>query len=142
MTLYTQIQTLLIFSLINLAGLATDATAQKAENQPFVYGCGTGCRVTAVRISEVETIRLADGSVANTALFETEQVRNYGTPQSYVAFTGTPRHFAICSTRRVGANSGDDFIPNPDWWVQLQGDRSNYTTVSGARGYYFDQLCP
>lgn len=90
----------------------------------------------------VKTIRLADGSVANTALFTIEQVRDYDTPQSYVAFTGTPRYFAICSTGRVGANSGDDFVPNPDWWVQLQGNHSDYATVSGGRVHYFNQLCP
>lgn len=142
MTLYIQLKTGVIFSLISLVGLATNAIAQNSNNKSFVYSCGAGCRITAVRISDVETIRLADGSVANTALFTAEQVRDYGTPQSYVAFTGTARYFAICSTKRVGANNGDDFVPNPDWWVQLQGDNSDYKTVSGGRVHYFNELCP
>ncbi|MCT7973696.1 hypothetical protein [Laspinema olomoucense] len=141
MALYIQLKTGLIFGLISLVGLATNAIAQSSNNESFVYSCGTGCRITAVRSSEIETIRLADGSVANTALFTAEQVRNYGTAESYVAFTGMPRYFAICSTKRVGANNGDDFVPNPDWWVQLQGDDSDYKTVSGGRVHYFNQLC-
>lgn len=143
---YIQLKTSLLFTFISLAGLAMATTAiaqaQSSNNEPFVYGCGTGCRVRAVRISDVETIRLSDGSVANTALFEFEQFRNYDTPEAYVAFAGASRHFAICSTGRVGANSGEDYVPNPDWWVQLRGDRSDYATVSGGRVHYFDRLCP
>lgn len=89
---YIQLKTSLVFTFISLAGLAmaTTAIAQtpSRDREPFVFGCGTGCRVRAVRISDVETIRLSDGSVANTALFEFEQFRNYGTPEAYVAFAG------------------------------------------------------
>ncbi|MDT9190167.1 MAG: hypothetical protein P5681_20460 [Limnospira sp. PMC 894.15] len=143
---YIELKTSLLCSFISLAGLAmaTRAIAQtpSRDSEPFVFGCGTGCRVRAVRISEVETIRLRDGSLANTALFEFQQFRDYDTPQAYVAFSGTSRHFAICSTRRVGANSGEDYVPNPDWWVQLRGDRDDYATVSGGSVHYFDRLCP
>ncbi|NMG58149.1 hypothetical protein E1H12_06330 [Geitlerinema sp. P-1104] len=74
---YIQLKTSLLCSFISLAGLAmaTTAIAQtpSRDSEPFVFGCGTGCRVRAVHMSDVETIRLADGSMANTALFEFEQ---------------------------------------------------------------------
>ncbi|MGC9502272.1 hypothetical protein [Baaleninema sp.] len=129
-------------SLVSLSSLTTSAVAQDSQGNTITHGCGTGCRVNATRISDVETIRLSDGSTVNTALFQTEQIRDYGTPSQYVAYTQTPRFFADCSRRRVGSNLGEDFVPNPDWWMQLRGDDSDYATVNAGRGYYFDELCP
>lgn len=140
MRYHHQLPIALIVSLTSLIGLTSSAIAQRT-GEPIITGCGAGCRVTSIRISEIETIQLPDGSTANTALFEGEQVRNYGLPDQYIASARTSRYFAICSAGRIGANEGEDYIPNPDWWTQLRGDRSDYAPVAGGMVYYFDELC-
>ncbi|OAB56983.1 hypothetical protein AY600_01780 [Phormidium willei BDU 130791] len=136
-----QLPMAIMVSVSGLVGLGFEAIAQRRPREPIIMSCGTGCRVTSIRVSEIETIEFRDGSVANTALFASEQVRNYGLPNQYVAFSGTSRYFAVCSSLWVGSSEGEDYVPNPDWWRQLRGDRSDYAPVAGGMVYYFDELC-
>lgn len=107
------------------------------ETIEFGHGCGAGCSVKAKLISEIEQFTLTDGREAKTAVFFVDQT---GGGRGETNLSRTFQVTAVCDSKEI-AFSPELSAPTDSSWIQLAGDDSDYTSVAGGRGYYFDALC-
>ena len=119
--------------LMGVMGIAGGVDARSQTE--FGHGCGTGCGVKVKRISDVKSMRLASGQQVKTATFLQQQFINGELKRS-----SQRQFFADCQKRQLASANKGSFPKEKDW-NQLAGDDSDYTTVAGGRGYYFDALC-
>jgi hypothetical protein len=104
----------------------------------FRHGCGTGCSVDVTFTSPVRKIQTADNRIIRFASIRTDfrgagRGGESGSSNSYI--------FAECSANKLAGGTSATPPSASDKWTKLSGDRSDYTTVSGFKGGYFDALC-
>jgi hypothetical protein len=101
---------------------------------PFVYGCGTGCRVEGELVSEVTMV----GGYRHGRF----RIKATGLPREPKVVEKTNEVFADCDGKRLGFGAKQKPpAKNSTDWLQIEGTRQDYTTVSGGRGFYFEALC-
>ncbi|MCT7949862.1 hypothetical protein NG798_08690 [Ancylothrix sp. C2] len=125
-----------LMSAVVVMGVLGMAIGVDARSQSeFSHGCGTGCAVKVKRISDVKSMRLPSGQQVKNATFVQQQFIN-----GQLKTSSQRQFFADCQQRQL-ASADQNSIPKQKDWNQLAGDDSDYTTVAGGRGFYFDALC-
>jgi hypothetical protein len=127
-------------ALVGFTGIlltAHQAIAQADNLDQFIYGCGTGCRVTVERIGTVRGMTYDGYAIQSSAFYR--QITGGGRGNSNIQ--EVVYYFASCSTKELAFSPVDTMPTAPSAWVQITGTSQDYTTVAGGLGYYFDALC-
>jgi hypothetical protein len=137
----------LISSSMSIGCLNIFNTLHAQASMQFRYGCGTGCSVDAKLIGSVKVFRTGSDSTIIQGNF-LKRITGGGRGDENYSITNYV--LANCEESEImflkNKPGFDDqgFIPAQSEhreWIKMTGTNSDYTTVVGGRGYYFDALC-
>lgn len=111
--------------------------ADTKEPIRIIHGCGTGCAVNSIMITNVRrNSHKLNGKKINTSTFFGHVTGGRGSSGEQ----GRMRYsYAACSSKEIGFSS--EYNKAPEKLLKLFGNSDDYITAFGAMGYYFDALC-